>query len=94
MLPRKLLLCRRSVPFCFAVPTRFWVPECHRNRVESSTTEKVFFFFSFPVRLLREGKEFTIAEGTRVQSVKVQGLVVQRLDNAIHRINRYPADKC
>ena len=21
-------------------------------------------------------------------------LVVQRLDNAIHRINRYPADKC
>ena len=23
-----------------------------------------------------------------------QGRVVQRLDNAIHRINRYPADKC
>ena len=22
------------------------------------------------------------------------GPVVQRLDNAIHRINRYPADKC
>ena len=25
---------------------------------------------------------------------KVQVPVVQRLDNAIHRINRYPADKC
>ena len=24
----------------------------------------------------------------------VLGPVVQRLDNAIHRINRYPADKC
>ena len=23
-----------------------------------------------------------------------QGPVAQRLDNAIHRINRYPADKC
>ena len=27
----------------FALPTRFCVPECHRNRVESSTAEKVFF---------------------------------------------------
>ena len=26
--------------------------------------------------------------------VKAQAPVVQRLDNAIHRINRYPADKC
>ena len=26
--------------------------------------------------------------------VIVQAPVVQRLDNAIHRINRYPADKC
>ena len=25
---------------------------------------------------------------------KIQALVVQRLDNAIHRINRYPVDKC
>ena len=25
---------------------------------------------------------------------KVLAPVVQRLDNAIHRINRYPADKC
>ena len=25
---------------------------------------------------------------------KLLGLVVQRLDNAIHWINRYPADKC
>ena len=29
---------------CLALPTRFCVPECHRNRVESSTAEKVFFF--------------------------------------------------
>ena len=28
---------------CLALPTRFCVPECHRNRVESSTAEKVFF---------------------------------------------------
>ena len=28
----------------FALPTRFCVPECHRNRVESSTAEKVLFF--------------------------------------------------
>ena len=28
---------------CFVLPTRFCVPECHRNRVESSTAEKVFF---------------------------------------------------
>ena len=33
---------------CFALPTRFCVPECHRNRVESSTAEKVVFFFQFP----------------------------------------------
>ena len=26
--------------------------------------------------------------------VVVLGPVVQRLDNAIHRINRYPADNC
>ena len=26
--------------------------------------------------------------------VKIQAPVVQRLDNAIHRIYRYPADKC
>ena len=34
---------------CFALPTRFCVPECHHNRVESSTAEKVFLFsvFSF-----------------------------------------------
>ena len=26
--------------------------------------------------------------------LKIQAWVVQRLDNAIHRINRYPVDKC
>ena len=35
---------------CFALPTRFCVPECHRKRVKSSTAEKVFFF-SFSLRL-------------------------------------------
>ena len=29
---------------CFALATRFCVPECHRNRVNSSTAVKVFFF--------------------------------------------------
>ena len=28
------------------------------------------------------------------QSIKLQARVVQRLDNAIRWINRYPADKC
>ena len=57
----------------FALPTRFCVPECHRNRVESSTAEKVLFYFQFSRSPLREnqrdgGKEFTVAEGI----VKVQ----------------------
>ena len=30
--------------FCFVLPMHFCVPECHHNRVESSTAEKVFFF--------------------------------------------------
>ena len=56
----------------FALPTCFCVPECHCNRVESSTAEKVLFF-QFSPSPLREnqrdgGKEFTIAEGI----VKVQ----------------------
>ena len=56
----------------FALPTRFCVPECRRNRVESSTAEKVLFF-QFSRSPLREnqrdgGKEFTVAEGI----VKVQ----------------------
>ena len=56
----------------FALPTRFCVPECHRNRVESSTAEKVLFF-QFSRSPLSEnqrdgGKEFTVAEGI----VKVQ----------------------
>ena len=51
---------------------RVCVPECHRNRVESSTAEKVSFF-QFSRSPLREnqrdgGKEFTVAEGI----VKVQ----------------------
>ena len=56
----------------FALPARFCVPECHRNRVESSTAEKVLFF-QFSRSPLSEnqrdrGKEFTVAEGI----VKVQ----------------------
>ena len=34
------------------------------------------------------------AKLTHVYTKKILGPVVQRLDNAIHRINRYPADKC
>ena len=35
--------------FCFVLPTRFCVPECHRNRVESPTAEKDSVLFSvFP----------------------------------------------
>ena len=37
--------------FCFVLPTRFCVPECHRNRVESSTAEKVCFFSVSPFAL-------------------------------------------
>ena len=53
-------------------PARFCVPECHCNRVESSTAKKVLFF-QFSCLPLREnqrdgGKEFMIAEGI----VKVQ----------------------
>ena len=53
----------------FALPARFCVPECHRNRVESSTAEKVLFF-QFSRSPLREnqrhgGEEFTVAEGIR-----------------------------
>ena len=33
-------------------------------------------------------------KGQIYTSVKLQALVVQKLDNTIHRINRYSADKC
>ena len=57
---------------CFTLPTRFCVPECHRNRVESSTAEKVFFF-SFLVRV-GEGTKETEAKSSRSpkEYVKVQ----------------------
>ena len=32
----------------FRTPDVFFVPECHRNRVESSTAEKVFFYSVSP----------------------------------------------
>ena len=32
--------------------------------------------------------------GKEICLLMILALVVQRLDNAIHRINRYPADKC
>ena len=35
----------------------FYVPECHRNRVESSTAEKKVFFFSSLIRLGGETEE-------------------------------------
>ena len=72
MLFQESLASLSSWSLSFALPTRFCVPECHRNRVESSTAEKVLFFqFSrSPVRENQrdEGKEFTVAEGI----VKVQ----------------------
>ena len=42
------------------------------------------------------GKKFKRINYTSLslrQFIKCMGLVVQRLDNAIHRINRYPVDK-
>ena len=69
--PGKSCFVVELVPF-FRPPYAFCVPECHRNRVESSTAEKVLFFqFSrSPVRENQRdgGKEFTVAEGI----VKVQ----------------------
>ena len=49
---------------CFALPTRFSAPECHRKRVKSSTAEKEtekkntisVLFFSFLVSFASEGK--------------------------------------
>ena len=56
----------------FALPRRFCVSECHHNRVESSTAEKVLFFQFSHSRMGENqrdgGKEFTVAEGI----VKVQ----------------------
>ena len=72
MLFQKSLASLSILSLSFALPTRFCVPECHCNRVESSTAEKVLFF-QFSCSPLRENqrdgvKEFTIAEGI----VKVQ----------------------
>ena len=67
MLFQESLASLSSWSLSFALPRRFCVPECHRNRVESSTEEKVLFFqFSrSPVRENQRdgGKEFTVAEG-------------------------------
>ena len=72
MLFQKSLALLSIWSLSFVLPTRFCVPECHCNRVESSTAEKVLFF-QFSRSPLREnqrdgGKEFAIAEGI----VKVQ----------------------
>ena len=72
MLFQKNLASLSIWSLCFTLPTRFIVPECHCNRMESSKAEEVLFF-QFPRSPLRRnqrdgGKEFTIAEGT----VKVQ----------------------
>ena len=73
--PEKSCFVVNLVPFfCLPPPPLrvFCVPECHCNRVESSTAEKVLLF-QFSRSPLREnqrdrGKEFTITEGI----VKVQ----------------------
>ena len=44
MLYQKSLASLSIWSLVFVLPTRFCVPECHRNRVESSTAEKAFFF--------------------------------------------------
>ena len=62
---------------CFALPTHFCVPECHRKRVKSSTAEKEtekkntlsVLFFQFPRSSLRGnqrdgGKEIMIAKAS------------------------------
>lgn len=62
------MLRRRSGPFCFAFPTRFCAPECHKQAVKYSTAEKGVFFsvcpFASAERKTDEGKELTIAEVT------------------------------
>ena len=65
MLFQKRLASLSIWSLCFALPTRFCVPEYHRmrNRVESSPAEKVLLF-QFPRSPLDGGKEFKIAEGT------------------------------
>ena len=37
---------------------------------------------------------YGLGDGLGLTSYKPQAPVVQRLDNAIHWINRYPVDKC
>ena len=44
--------------------------------------------------LIERQQNLAIFVGTRRCFVIHQAPVVQRLDNAIHQINRYPADKC
>ena len=39
-------------------------------------------------------KNISEESGDLLQFVDLLAPVVQRLDNAIHRINRYPANKC
>ena len=56
MLFRKSLALLSIWSLCFVLPPRFCVPECHRNIVESSTTEKVLYF-QFPRSPLRGNKE-------------------------------------
>ena len=65
MLFQKSLASLSIWSLCFVLPTRFCVPECHRNRVESSTAEKVFFFsvFSFA----SEGKPKRRRQGVHIR---------------------------
>ena len=44
--------------------------------------------------LLRSQKHYVIFSKKTLPENNLTGPVVQRLDNAIHRINRYPVDKC
>lgn len=59
-----VLLRRRFGPSYFALPTRFYVHECHQMIVKPPTAEKVSPFFSFPLRGNQTdgGKQFMITE--------------------------------
>ena len=56
--------------------------------------EKKFIVFSKMVQATTSPFSVSPSSLRRKSCLKLQAPVVQKLDNAIHRINRYPADKC
>ena len=73
MLFQKSLVSLSIWSFCFVLPTRFCVPECHCKRVESSTAAKVFFFSVSPFASEEKARSSRSPKNARTQtSVKVQ----------------------